>query len=287
MSKSGFDPELYKSNQRRDWDAVAGGWMKWRDVLESGAAPVTERLLDFSGAAPGQRILDIACGTGETTLACALRVMPQGQVVALDQSPGMLAAAQTRARERGIGNISFRAADGETLPGLAPGFDAVVSRWGLMFLPDIDAALHRIAQLLRPERRLAFAVWSEPERVPSISLPLRVLGNHVEIAPPPPGTPGPFSLADSDELRRRLTKAGFEPVLIEEVAVVFELPSARAYTDMSRDIAAPVISLVDSQPEQDRPALWEEITRAAEAFALADGSVRFENTALCVAATRA
>lgn len=286
MSNSEFNPQEYKTRQRRDWDAVSSGWEKWWETLETGARHISQRLLEMGSVESGHRVLDIATGIGEPALSAARRVGPRGRVVATDQATGMLDIARRRAAREGLNNLTFLETDGENLAGLDAEFDAVLCRWGLMFFPDVKTALSRIHDVLVPEGRVAAAVWSTPERVPSISFAMRLVGEQVQAPPPPPGMPNPFALADPDNLRRRLGDAGFRDVDIETVPVTFSMPSAEAYTAFTQDIAAPVVALVEGQPPERQAEIWSLLTDAVRAFETGDGSIQFENEAVCITGVR-
>ena len=280
------DPNAIKSKQQRDWNAVAAGWEKWRETLEAGTAAVTDRLLEMAGVRPGFRVLDLACGVGEPALTAARRVGPGGEVVALDQAPAMLGIAARRAQALGLGNVRFVCGDGEAAEGLDGEFDAILCRWGLMFFPDLPAALRRVVHLLRPGRRFAAAVWSRPERVPSISTAISVVNGLIGAPPPPPNAPGPFSLADSESLRRAFVAAGLREVHAEYMPVAFEAPSAQAYMELTRDLSAPVVALVEEQPAERRAEIWQAVQDAARRYALPDGRVRMWNETICISGAR-
>src|SRR3990170_5112484 len=130
------DPEAIKERQRQEWGLAAAGWRKHDARLIENAAPVTRRLLALAGLSPGMRVLDIASGTGEPALPAAEVVGPGGRVVLTDQSEEMLAVAREKAEARGLRNVEFRVADGEELEAGDGEFDAVLCRWGIMFMPE-------------------------------------------------------------------------------------------------------------------------------------------------------
>jgi ubiquinone/menaquinone biosynthesis C-methylase UbiE len=136
-----FDPRKYKETQRRDWSSAAAGWREWWPKIEEGLGPVAEHLVALAKVEPGDRVLDIATGIGEPAGTAARRVGPEGSVVATDIAPGMLEIARERAAELSLDNIEFRETDAEELDLPDERFDAVLSRFGLMFLPDLGGAL--------------------------------------------------------------------------------------------------------------------------------------------------
>lgn len=279
-----FDTNAYKAEQRRDWNAVAPGWQKWWPVLEAGGGEVTRQLLAMAELQPGDRVLDVATGIGEPALSAAIEVGPRGRVVAVDQSSAMLDIARARARQAGQDNIEFIESDTEQLDLPHYTFDRVLSRWGLMFLPNLVDALGRMQRLLAPGGKLAGVVWGAPQAVPSISLAMGVVGRALNLAPPPPGLPGPFRLADPEELEDTLIDAGFVEFHCRSIPVTFELPSAEAYAELTRDIAAPITALLAAHPPAVQREVWRRVMAAAREYAGADGIVRMRNESICFVA---
>jgi ubiquinone/menaquinone biosynthesis C-methylase UbiE len=284
MKAQGFDAAGYKAGQQREWDAVARGWSKWWPVMEAGASHVTERLLDLAELKPGQRVLDVATGIGEPALSAARRVGPEGRVIAVDQAPQMLQIARERAGQQGLRNIEFIESDTELLDLPHYTFDSVLCRWGLMFLPNLVDALGRLQRLLRPGGKIAGAVWAEPSKVPSISLAMSVVREALHIPQSPPGIPGPFNLADPEHLEDVMLDAGFVEFHCEPVPVDFEVESPAAYTQFTRDIAAPIVAMLAEQPENIREKTWGRMTEAARRFVGTNGKVRMRNEAICFVA---
>ena len=286
MSTEGFDPARYKVAQRQEWDAAAEGWRRWWQTIERGAQHVSDRLIELAEIQPGQRVLDVATGIGEPSLTAARRVGPTGSVVATDQAPQMLRIARERADDLGLRNVEFHEMDAEALDLPEDSFDAVLCRWGLMFLPNLADALSGMRRVLSPGGRLAAAVWSEPHKVPYLSLPMRVIGEMIELPSPPPGAPGPFSLADVETLERALREAGFDNVRSEPITVQMEYTSAEVYVSATQDLAAPIAAMLADRPAELRRKVWHAVADAAAQYASADGSVRMPSEAICVVGQR-
>ena len=208
MATQEFDATRYKSAQLQEWDAVAVGWSRWWETIEKGTQHVSDRLVALADIQPGHHVLDVATGIGEPCLTAARRVGATGSVTGTDQSQQMLAIARDRATALGLTNVEFRKVDAEALGLPLESFDAVLCRWGLMFLPNLAGALGGIHRLLASGGRLAAAVWGKPQAVPMISLPMGVIRQMVDVPAPSPGTPGPFSLADVDALEQAISCAG-------------------------------------------------------------------------------
>ncbi len=286
MAGQAFDPARFKQQQRRDWDAAATGWKRWWQTLERGAQHVSDRMVELAELQPGQSVVDIATGIGEPAVTAARRVGPAGRVVAIDQAPAMLAIARERAQALKITNIDFREADAESLALEERDFDAVLCRWGLMFMPDLHAALGGMYRLLKPGGRLAVSVWSSPDKVPMISLAGDTVRRLAGIPVPPPGAFDPFRLANTAILEDALGRAGFTGVRIERLANTFEFASAEAFTEFRRDVSAPFRTMLATKPPELQKEILDAVTASARAYAGSDGLVRVTNETICVSARR-
>jgi ubiquinone/menaquinone biosynthesis C-methylase UbiE len=280
-----FDPARYKAEQRRGWDAAAHGWEAWWETFERAAQRVSDRLVELAEIGPGQRVLDIATGIGEPAVTAALRVGRRGQVTAVDQAPQMVALARRRAAALGLPNVEFREMDAEALELPERAFDAVLCRWGLMFLPAVETALRSIRDLLVPGGRLAAAVWAPAEQVPLIGLATEVLRDELRAPPLVEGTPHPFRLGDRAELERTLARAGFTDVRSEPLTVTFEFASAEAYARFIREVGASIPALEDL-PAERRYEIWQAVASAVHLYASPEGAVRMPNEAICVVGRR-
>ena len=228
-----FNSEDFKAQQRQMWNNAAAGWQTWWETIERGAQKVSDKIVELAEIKPGDKVLDIATGIGEPAVTAARKVMPDGKVVATDISPQMLAIAKTRAKSLGLdGIIEFRESDGEKLDLLEPRarFDAILSRWGLMFFPNLPAALVRIKQMLVTDGRLSAAVRSAPSKVPLVDLAFATVRKQINAPSPPPEAPGPFALADVDTLRQSFSQAGFKDIKIDTFQITFEFDTPESYT---------------------------------------------------------
>lgn len=280
------DADRFKDEQKDSWDAVAEGWNRWWRIFEDAAQPVSDRLVDLATIGPGVRVLDIATGLGEPALTAARRVGRKGAVTAIDHAPTMLRLARRRARAVGLGNVDFQDMDADALAFADGTFDAALSRWGLMFMPDLDATLRGIRTVLRPGGRFAAAVWAPPSRVPMIALSTTVLDERVPLEPPAGPALGPFRLAEEGTLENALGAAGFTDVVSDRLTVTFAFDSAAAYTRFRREVSTMDVRLRAHYPAAAVEAAWRALTEAAAAFADADGRVVMENEVLLAVGTR-
>lgn len=159
-------PQQVIEGQRQDWNRVAGGWEKWDRFFDEQMAFLNHRLVADARLRSGMRVLDLGSGTGYPALLGAQTVGPSGSMIGLDLAEQMLAVARRKASALGFANVTFRTGDVTALPFDANSFDAVTSRFCLMFLPEIPKAAAEIARVLNPGSWLAAAVWSAPRRIP-------------------------------------------------------------------------------------------------------------------------
>jgi len=264
--------------------SYAAAWKAWFPLIEGGAAPLTRRLIALAEIGPGQNVLDVGTGIGEPALTAARKIGAGGQVLAIDPDATMLAIAEERKASAGIGNVEFRCQSAEDLEAPEAAFDAAVARWSLMFVDDLAAVLARLRRALRPGGRFAGAVWGPPERVPGLALARRAIHRHLGIAPPPYGPKTAFALADTDALMGALAAAGFTDVVREWFVVNYEFPSAENYLRFRTDCTGSLFSGAGEISDAERKGAIAAVDLALEPFRLADGTVRFENWACCVAA---
>ena len=275
----------FKAQQRQIWDNAAAGWQAWWETIERGAQKVNDKIVELAEIKSGDRVLDIATGIGEPAVTAAKKVMPSGKVVATDISPQMLAIAQTRAKSLGLdGIMEFRESDGEKLdfPEPTAKFDAVLSRWGLMFFPNLSAALVKIRDLLVTNGRLSAAVWSAPSKVPLLDLAFATVRKQINAPGPPPGTPGPFALADIETLKQSFSQAGFKDVKIDTFQITFEFDSPESFTRFHQQVTAPIQALLANYSDEVKKAAWDSITEAVWQYADSHGRVNLDNEVICI-----
>jgi ubiquinone/menaquinone biosynthesis C-methylase UbiE len=188
-------------------------------------------------------VLDLGSGTGYPALLGAQAVGMSGSVTGIDLAEQMLAAARRKAARLSLSNITFQTGDVTTLPFDTASFDAITSRFCLMFLPDIPKTAAEIARVLKPGGWLSAAVWSAPERNAYLTTPLAVIKQFIELPPPDQTAPGIFRLAKPGELVRMLQEAGFVNVVEEEYLAEVRFPSGEEYYESLMDIAAPIQNL--------------------------------------------
>jgi len=281
MSDQAPDDLKIKSQQKAAWDDSAEGWKRWWPTFERAAQTVNDRLVELAAVRAGNRVLDIATGSGEPALTAARAVGPSGRVVAVDMSPGMLAIARERIDAAGLKNVDLVESDAESLRLDAHSFDAVVCRWGLMFMPDLDGVVRAMHRALKPGGHFATAVWSVADKVPMCGLARDAIRRITGIVPPP--NADPTRLADSSILERALAAAGFRDVTIERLIVRFEFPSPDSFADFRGQIGGTRAMLTKMPPEAANQ-VRDAVVASAREYATAAGVVRLSNETICFGA---
>lgn len=282
-----MDPDELRAVQRTQWAAAAPGWDRHAALVDEQGAPVTEVLLRRAAPAPGERVLEVACGPGGVGLVAATLVGSEGAVVLTDVAEEMTAIAARRAAALRLPQVEVRPADAEALDEPDGAFDVVVSRMGLMLVPDPARAAAELARVLRPGGRAAVAVWGPREANPWLAVLLDAVGAELGVEVPPPGVPGPFSLADAGRLADLLRDAGLEAVAVDEVEPPFRAASAEAWWAVVPSLAGPLAQLLDALPPPTAQAIHDRAVDAISAFATPGGEVVATGRALVASGTRA
>lgn len=252
--------------QRQDWNRVAGGWEKWDRLFDEQMAFLNHRLVADARLHAGMKVLDLGSGTGYPALLGAQTVGATGSVVGMDLAEHMLAAATRKATRLGLTNVSFRTGDVTSLPFESDSFHAVTSRFCLMFLPEIPKAASEIARVLKAGSWVAAAVWSAPEKNPSIGLSMAAIKQVIELPPPDPTAPGIFRLAKPGELAGMFQQAGLVDVTDQEFLAEWSYASADEYYTSLMEIAAPVQNLMAKLTESQQQDVKQRIIQAASNY---------------------
>lgn len=199
------------------WNSAVGDtWVRMQERLDLAFTPVTAALLSMAAPRPGEDVLDIGCGSGETTLAMAGAVGDEGTATGLDLSDALLARARERA-EAALSEAEFVNADAAIYQDDA-GFDLIVSRFGVMFFADPQAAFANLHRLAAPGGRLCFACWQAPEQNLWATLPMQVLADKLPLqAPADPHAPGPFAFANPERVNAILVGSGWQDIAFHAV----------------------------------------------------------------------
>lgn len=259
---------MSNADQAEFWSGEAGdNWVAHQATMDTLLTPVLDAVITNADLRAGQAVLDVGCGTGQSTLAAAQITGPGGQVLGADISPPMLALAQERAS--GTNGMSFVAADVADHPFPPAGFDRVISRFGVMFFADSTAAFRNIAAAMKPDSRLCFASWGQIEDNPFFTLPARIARDTLG-APPKsdPDAPGPFAFRDIEKVTGILTAAGLRDVEATVLPMQLGLPEGpRAIARLTTYIGSAASTLAHFEAgEEARQDIEDKLTVAISAL---------------------
>lgn len=266
-TRPAFDPAKFKETTRSQWESAAEAWNRWGPFIGAWLGAATGRMLEMARVGEGHRVLDVAAGAGEQTLAAARRVGSRGHVLATDLSPAILAYAREAARAAGHDNVETLELDGERHDALPPQtFDAVISRVGLIYFPDQQRALAGLRNCLKPGGRISVVVYSTPEKNAFFSIPVGIIRRRAQLPPPLPGQPGPFSLGAPGALAATLERAGFHDVEVQAVDSPVRLASAAECVRFERESFGALHQMLSGLTPAERAATWQEIESELKHF---------------------
>jgi len=242
-------------------------------------------MIDALELAPGQRLLELAAGTGEVGFLALPRIEPGGTLICSDGSEAMLEVARARSQELGLSGIEFRVLGGEWIDLGVASVDAVLCRWGYMLMSDPDAALRETRRVLRSGGRVSLAVWDALSANPWFTIPGDVLREHgLAPPPPPPGSPGPFSMADPERVRSALEEAGFGAITIDAVDVARDAPEFDSWWATHLDLSVATRTAFAKADEEQTIAIEAEVARRFAPYAAPDGALSVPGRTLVAAA---
>jgi len=263
-------------DQAEFWSQLAPTWVELEDRLESVSGPPGLMAIDRLNLTGGQRVIDLGCGTGQTTVELATRVAPDGEVLGVDLADEMLARGRERASRLGVRNVDFLRADVQVHDFGHSRFDAAYSRFGVMFFTDPVAAFANVHQALRPGGLLSFVSWQGVFDNEWMLIPGAAVAS-VTGSPPPmpePGEPGPFSLADPERIQTVLKGGGFHHIEVTPRNDVVVIPREQipdvARTSIRVGAAREALRDADDQTRARAVAAVEEALN----IRLQDGEVR-------------
>jgi SAM-dependent methyltransferase len=234
---------------------------------------VSERMVELLDPKPGDTVLEIAAGTGDTGFLAAERIAPSGRLISSDLVPGMVAAAERRAAELGLANIEFQALDAQAVDLPDESADGVLCRWGYMLVPDPSVAFAETRRVLRPGGNLSLAVWGTADENPWAAAIGRALVASGQMERPDPDAPGPFRLADQGRVRDLVEAAGLELVVQEDVPLAWRYTSFEEYWDVTRDLSRTLAAALEPMSATDAADVRKYVRDALEPYR-ADGELR-------------
>jgi ubiquinone/menaquinone biosynthesis C-methylase UbiE len=261
----------------RAWDGVLfDRFSQFRHLILPGLGAHGNRALELHPPQPGERVLDIGCGFGDSAQQIAAMVGPEGEVVGVDASPRFIEAATAEAEAAGVANARFMVADVEA-GGLESGFDRAFSRFGTMFFGNPVRALRNVRAALVPGGQLCMVVWRQKPDNPWLyeaELAVEQFLERREDSDEPTCGPGPFSMANADTTSGILTSAGYEDIRLarcdRQMLIGRDLQEAIEYV-MALGPAGEIIRLAGDDADEIRPKLVEAVRGALEPFEGSDG----------------
>ena len=263
-------------NENADaWRSVAAGWERQRPLFLDSTRVVSERLIELLDPQPGETILELAAGPGDTGLLVAPSLTPGGRLVSTDFATEMVHAAERRATELGLDEdlVSFQVEDMTALSFDDAMFDGIVCRWGLMLVPDIDRAAGEITRVLRPGGRVALAVWADPDDNDWMTAPGRSALELGLADRPEPDAPGPFRLSRDGLLAEVLTGAGLTVETVEDVTLTWRASGLSEWWAVARDTSRALALILDRASEEQANAVRAGGERRLERYVQPDGSL--------------
>lgn len=263
--------EEYRRRSAENWDTAAAGWEAERDRVRAMTSPLTAWLIANLDLRPGVTVLEVAAGPGDTGLQVAAALNGDGTVILSDRSAAMVDVARRAAAEAGLPNVEVRMLDAESMD-LADAFvDRVVCRFGYMLLADPAAGLRETRRVLRPDGRLAFAVWGTAAENEWATTVWDVLERLIDLPRSKPGGPGMFALGDRDTLRGLVTDAGFEVRAVETIPVEWAYANFDDYWRAQTSLNGGLTRLLPTLAPAERDSLIGAVRDAVERFRVGDG----------------
>jgi SAM-dependent methyltransferase len=282
------DPDEQRASILEGWEHAAAGWGRRAQRVRDWGMPVSTWLIEQLSLQPGQRLLELAAGPGDTGFLAAELIAPGGTLVSSDATQAMVDVARARASEVGVRGVSmeFKQLEIEWIDLPTASVDAIVCRWAYMLTVDPAAGMREARRVLAPGGRIALAVWSGAEDNPWSTIPTDavVQGGYMD-APDRTASPGIFSLADPDQLRELLEEAGFVGVVVESIDVLRDYEAFEEFWEETLELSPSLEAALERLTPEQR----EDVGRRAQALAQphtdADGVLHLPGVSLVASAS--
>lgn len=268
-----FDPEAHRTASVEGWEEAAAGWVRRERSIREWSAPVAQWMLDAVNLQPGEQVLELAAGTGETALLAAELVAPGGHVIVSDQAEAMLDGARARAAELGLTNVEFKVLNAEWIDLPLASVDVVLCRWGYMLMADPGTALRETRRVLRPSGRLALAVWDSVEANPWALLPAQELRDRGLAPANPAPEPGPFALSAPGQIKELMEEAGFAGVTVDAIDLPRRPSGFDELWETTLDLSRRFHDTVMSRPQEELDSIRASLQERFAVYAQDDGSL--------------
>lgn len=282
---SATDPDEQRVASREAWEQTAAGWGRVADRVRDWTLDLSARMVDALALQPGQRVLELAAGPGDTGFMAAELVLPGGTLICSDGAEAMLDIARERASAQGISNVEFRQFELEWIDLPTADVDAVLCRWGIMLVVDSEAAAHEIRRVLKPGGHVALAVWDEPARNPWAAIASDAMVALGFAQPPAPGEPGMFKLAGDGVFGELLEDAGLIDVQVTTIAMERQFESVDQYLAETLALSSRFRAAYTALEFDQQRDVRARVVRDARPFTRGDGSVALPGSSLVATAS--
>lgn len=267
------------------WDRGAAGWSRRADAIQEFGMRVSVWMVEHLDLQPGQIILELGAGPGDTGFLAAELVKPGGTLISSDASRAMLGVATGRARDLGVTNVEFKQLELEWIDMPTASVDSVLCRWALMLVLDPAAALQEARRVIKPGGAIALAVWDNPDVNPWATVVTRSLVELGHIERPDPDAPGMFALADGDHLSALLEEAGFVDAVIETVDLMRTAADVEDFLEESMDLNSQLADTRRRLSSEEWAEVRDRVSDLSLPFADSTGALRFPARVLVAAAS--
>src|SRR5262245_15471476 len=267
----GLNPMEYARTSLDIWQRMAEGWDSERKWVWESSRAVSEWMVEAIDPRPGQTILEIACGAGDTGFAAAARIGHTGKLISTDFAPNMVDAARRQSQRLDLTNVEHRVIDAHNMNLADSCVDGVLCRWGFMLMENPVIALKETHRVLRKGGRLAFSVWGEPAANPWAAIPGQVVQEHTGIAAPPPDAPGIFAMADPTRTRLLLTEAGLQHQRTKEIRMTWRFSNHESFWRFLTTMAGAVAMAIAALPPDEQIMMLGKLEGAVESYRTGKG----------------
>ena len=273
-----------REQQKATWNKFSPGWKKWDDFTMKFLQPMGDKIIEALHIKGSDRVLDVACGTGEPGLTIAA-MAPQGHVTGTDLAEQMLDIAKENAAKKNLKNYSTQACDICELPFESNSFDKISCRMGFMFFPDMQMASDEMYRALKPGGIMATSVWSTSDKNAWITNIMGVISKNLELPPPVPGAPGMFRCGNPGFIKAIMERSGFNN--IEELPVTGKV----IYSDfehmwqMMNEVAAPVVGALSKADDAMKEKIKNEARELSKQYET-DKGLELDYGALVISGTK-
>ncbi|HEY1511993.1 MAG TPA: methyltransferase domain-containing protein [Solirubrobacteraceae bacterium] len=279
------DPDEQRAELIDRWEFASSGWGKRAQRMREAGMAVSTWLIEQLSLQPGQRLLELAAGPGDTGFLAAELIAPGGTLITSDATEGMLAVARERAQQFDVKNVEFKQLQIEWIDLPTASVDAIVCRWGYMLTVDPAAGMSDARRVLKPGGRFAIAVWDRAPENPWATIPTEAFVQGGYLDPPERGGVGMFALADPDVLQQMLEDAGFVEVVIDSVEVIREYDAFEDYWGETLDLSPTHSRTLEPLSDEQRADVERRVRELTATYTDAGGALVLPGRSLVASAS--